>query len=71
VTLGSHQEMHEASLIALGAMLDLLEAHYHLSRSDALAFASLAVDLHVSQIVNGGVFGVHAILPYGAIVGAL
>ncbi len=71
VTLGSHQEMHEASLIALGAMLDLLEEYYHLSRSDALAFASLAVDLHVSQIVNGGVFGVHAVLPYGAIVGAL
>jgi acetamidase/formamidase len=71
VTLGSHQDMHEASLIALGAMLDLLEEHYHLSRSDALAFASLAVDLHVSQIVNGGVFGVHAILPYGAIAGAL
>jgi acetamidase/formamidase len=71
VTLGSHQDMHEASLIALGAMLDLLEEYYHLSRSDALAFASLAVDLHVSQIVNGGVFGVHAVLSYGAIVGAL
>lgn len=71
VTLGSHQDMHEASLIALGAMLDLLEEHYHLSRSDALAFASLAVDLHISQIVNGGVFGVHALLPYGSIAGVL
>lgn len=71
VTLGSNSDMHEASLIALGAMLDLLEEYYHLPRSEALAFASLAVDLHISQIVNGGVFGVHALLPYGAIVGAL
>ncbi|HTK09281.1 MAG TPA: acetamidase/formamidase family protein [Ktedonobacteraceae bacterium] len=71
VTIGSHTDMHEASLIALGAMLDLLEEHYHLPRSEALAFASLAVDLHVSQIVNGGVYGVHAILPYAAIAGVL
>jgi len=25
------------------------------------------VDLRISQIVNGGVFGVHALLPHGAI----
>ena len=71
VTLGCHQDMHEASLIALGAMLDVLEEYYHLSRVDALAFASLAVDLHVSQIVNGGVFGIHALLPYNVIAGVL
>ncbi|MBA2679791.1 MAG: acetamidase/formamidase family protein [Ktedonobacteraceae bacterium] len=29
-----------------------------------LALAGLVVDLHISQIVNGGVFGVHAILPH-------
>jgi acetamidase/formamidase len=35
----------------------VLEEQYHLPRSEALAFASLAVDLHVSQIVNGGMIG--------------
>ncbi|MEO8394532.1 MAG: acetamidase, partial [Chloroflexota bacterium] len=33
---------------------------------DAIALASLTVDLHITQIVNG-VVGVHAILPHGAI----
>jgi acetamidase/formamidase len=71
VTLGCHQDVYEASLIALGAMLDLLEEKYHLSRTDALAFASLAVDLRISQIVNGGVFGVHALLPYSMAAGVM
>jgi acetamidase/formamidase len=67
VTLGFHPDLREASLIALGAMLDLLEEHYHLPRPDALALASLVVDLRISQIVNAGVFGVHAVLPHDAI----
>jgi acetamidase/formamidase len=37
-----------------------------MSRSDALAMASLVVDLRITQIVNG-VMGVHAVLPDGAI----
>ncbi|MBV9021574.1 MAG: acetamidase/formamidase family protein [Ktedonobacteraceae bacterium] len=67
VTLGFHEELYEASLIALGAMLNVLGEQYHLSRPEALAMASVVVDLHVTQIVNGGVFGVHALLPHEAI----
>nr|MDQ6920557.1 acetamidase [Candidatus Dormibacteraeota bacterium] len=37
-----------------------------LSRPEALALASVVVDLRVTQICNG-VRGVHAILPTGAV----
>jgi acetamidase/formamidase len=66
ITLGFHENLHEASLIALEAMLDLMGEQYHLPRPQALALASLVVDLHVTQIANG-VLGVHAVLPHEAI----
>ncbi|HET8840742.1 MAG TPA: acetamidase/formamidase family protein [Ktedonobacteraceae bacterium] len=61
ITLGFHEDLHEASLIALDAMLDLMGELYQLPREQALALASLVVDLRVTQIANG-VFGIHAIL---------
>ena len=39
---------------------------YGVSRPDALALASVAVNLRVTQVVNG-IQGVHALLPPGAI----
>lgn len=66
LTMGFHENLQEAALIALNAMLDFLCATYHLPRSQALALASSIIDLHVTQIVNGGVVGVHALLPPGA-----
>lgn len=66
ITLGFHENLHEASLLALEAMLDLMGERYHLPRPQALALASLVVDLHVTQIANG-VLGVHAVLPHEAI----
>ena len=66
ITLGFHEDLHEASLIALEGMLNLMEEHYQLPRSQALALASLVVDLRVTQIAND-VLGVHALLPHGAI----
>ena len=66
ITLGFHEDLNEASVIALVAMLDLLGEQYGLSRPDALAMASLVVDFRVTQFVNG-VRGVHALLPHGAI----
>jgi acetamidase/formamidase len=42
---------------------------YSFSRLEALALASLVVDMHVTQIVNG-VRGVHAILPHDVLNGA-
>ena len=66
LTLGFHKNLNEASLIALEAMLDLMEEQYQLTRHQALALASLVVDLRVTQIANR-VLGVHALLPHGVI----
>jgi acetamidase/formamidase len=45
-------------------MLDLLGELGGMSRKEALAFASLCVDMRVTQVVNG-VKGIHALLPPG------
>lgn len=66
LTLGFHPDLNEAMYIALEGMLDLLTDEYGLQRDDALALASVGVDLRISQIVNGS-RGVHAVLPHGAI----
>ncbi len=60
VTMGFHESLDEATLIAIDAMLDLMGREYGLDRPQAMALGSVAVDLHVTQIVNG-VRGVHAI----------
>jgi len=62
VTFGFDEDLDLAAELALETMLDLLERELALARGEALAFASVAVDLHVTQIVNGAK-GVHAILP--------
>jgi acetamidase/formamidase len=66
LTLGFHEDLQEATYIALEAMLTLLCEQHQLTRTDALALASLVVDMHITQIVNG-VRGVHALLPHGII----
>ncbi|HEU0163720.1 MAG TPA: acetamidase/formamidase family protein [Thermomicrobiales bacterium] len=68
LTFGFHEDLDEAALIALNAMLDLLERDHGIERKVGLALASVVVDLRVTQIVNG-VRGVHAVLPHGAIEG--
>ncbi len=67
LTLGFHTDLYEASTRALEAMLDLMIGQYDLERQDALALASVVVDLRVTQLVNAGVLGVHALLPEGAL----
>jgi acetamidase/formamidase len=66
ITLGLHENLQEAMLLALEEMVNLIAAQNSLSRLDALALASLVVDLRITQIVNG-VCGVHAVLPHGAV----
>lgn len=66
LTFGLHEDLQEATYLALEAMLDLMNEHYGLERQPALALASLVVDMRITQIVNG-VRGVHAVLPHGAI----
>src|SRR5262249_7304879 len=66
VTFGLHEQLDTATVLALRGMLDLLEEQYGLPRADALALASLVVDVRVTQIVNQ-IRGVHAVLPHGAL----
>ncbi|TXR56741.1 acetamidase/formamidase family protein [Quadrisphaera setariae] len=65
VVFGTGTSLDEAAADALGGVVDLLCARHALSRQRALALASAAVDLRVTQVVNGGVHGVHAVLPPG------
>ncbi len=66
LTLGFGDTLDDATFSALDAIFGLIERLYRVERLDAIALASLTVDLHVTQIVNG-VVGVHALLPHGAI----
>ena len=52
--------------ISLEGMVDMIAAQHSLSRLDALALASVTVDMRITQIVNK-VRGVHAFLPHEAI----
>jgi acetamidase/formamidase len=66
LTFGTHTDLTEATLIALNQMLDLMMDRFDLARAEALALASLVVDLRVTQIANG-VLGAHALLPHDAL----
>lgn len=66
ITLGLHDDLNEATFLAIEAMLDLMQAQYKIGRREALGLASLVVDMRITQIVNG-TRGVHAVLPDGAV----
>jgi acetamidase/formamidase len=61
LTFGFDRDLDRAADIALAGMLELMQREHRLSHDDALALASVAVDLRVTQIVNA-VKGVHAVL---------
>jgi len=66
IVFGFHEDLKEATYDALNGMVDLVAELYNVGRKEALALCSPAVDLRITQIVNG-VCGVHAILPHGFI----
>jgi acetamidase/formamidase len=66
ITFGFDEDLDEAAAVALDAMLELMGREHGLARRDALALASVVVDLRVTQVVNG-VSGVHAVLDDAAI----
>jgi acetamidase/formamidase len=65
LTFGFDQDLDEAAAQALESMLELMAREHALERREALALASLVVDLRVTQLVNGAK-GVHARLPHDA-----
>jgi acetamidase/formamidase len=66
ITFGLHQNLEEAMYLALEEMVSLIQEMLAVGRTDALALASVTVDLRITRIVNG-IRGVHAVLPHGAI----
>src|SRR5579883_3282290 len=61
ITMGFDEDLDDAAKIALRQMLDLIGERLGLGREDAYMFASLAVDLRVTQLVDGNK-GIHALL---------
>ncbi len=65
LTFGIGPDMNTATIQARDSMIDLIVELHGLARPDAVALASLVVDLRVTQIVNQ-LCGVHAVLPWDA-----
>jgi acetamidase/formamidase len=68
ITFGFSEDLNEAMGDALDAMLAWMTALLGVDKAAALALASPAVSLRVTQVANG-VWGVHAILPDGVLSG--
>lgn len=66
LTLGIGSTLEAASLMALASMLDIIQRQRGVSRNEALALASIAADLRITQVVNLAQ-GVHCILRDDAI----
>lgn len=63
ITFGFHTTLDEAAALALDGMLNLMGDLLGVDRREALALASLAADLRITQMVNG-VRGAHAVLSH-------
>src|SRR5262249_31616732 len=53
ITMAFHEDLDDAARIALREMIVLIGERMSLSAEDAYMFASLAVDLRVTQLVDG------------------
>jgi acetamidase/formamidase len=64
ITLGMHENLEEAMKLAIRECVKFLSEEKGLTRVDAYALASIAVDFEVTQVVDG-VKGIHAMIPKG------
>jgi acetamidase/formamidase len=62
ISMGFSKDLKEATELALKDMIEFLVAEKHLSRDEAYMLASVAVDMNITQLVDGNV-GVHAMCP--------
>jgi acetamidase/formamidase len=62
MTMAFHEDLENASRIAMREMIRMLEQHYGLAFHDAYRLCSVAADLRVTQFVNGN-RGIHVMLP--------
>ena len=62
ITMGLHEDLNEATKLAVHEMIDFLITDKHLSRDDAFMLASVAADLSITELVDGNK-GVHMSIP--------
>jgi acetamidase/formamidase len=62
ITMGIHEDLNEATKMALREMIDFLVNEKHMTRDDAYQLSSVAADLNITQLVDGNK-GVHAMIP--------
>ncbi|HKW87550.1 MAG TPA: acetamidase/formamidase family protein [Candidatus Acidoferrales bacterium] len=53
ITMGIHEDLEKATEMAVREMIDFLQREKHLSRDDAYMLASVAANLHISELVDG------------------
>jgi acetamidase/formamidase len=69
ITMGLHEDLNEATKLAVHEMLDFLMTEKHLSRDDAYMLASVTASLSITELVDGNK-GVHMSIPKNIFVGA-
>jgi acetamidase/formamidase len=62
ISMGFSKDLKEATELAVRDMIEFLQSEKHLSRDDAYMLTSVAVDVNITQLVDGNV-GVHAMCP--------
>jgi acetamidase/formamidase len=62
ITMGLHEDLNEATKLAVREMIDYLMTEKHLSRDDAYMLSSVAADLSITELVDGNK-GVHMAIP--------
>ena len=62
ITMGLHEDLTEATKMAIREAIDFLVSEKHLSRDDAYMLSSVAADFCITQLVDGNK-GVHAMIP--------
>jgi acetamidase/formamidase len=62
ITMGLDEDLTAATKMAVREMIDFLVQEKHMTRDDAYMLASVAADLHITQVVDGNK-GVHMMIP--------
>jgi len=69
IIMGIHTDLLESCKMAVRKAIRFLNKHYGLDEMEAYAFCSMAVDLHVTQLVDY-TLGIHAMIPKACFVGS-
>jgi len=62
IAMGLDPDLNQAAIFAVRDAIDFLVQEKHLSREDAYALCSVAVDFNITQAVDG-TKGVHGMIP--------